>query len=109
MKLSDPSVLLGEISEKQFQAQVRELAEALGWTVFTTWNSCHSPAGEPDLRLAHPTLQRRIWVELKTEKGKISAKQCEAIEILREAGAEVFVWRPSDWNQIVRILQGGTE
>ena len=109
MQLSDPSVLLREISEKQFQAQVRERAELLGWVVFTTWNSRHSPAGEPDLRLVHPVQKRIIWVELKTENGKVSAKQNEAIETLQEAGFEVFIWRPSDQDQIEKVLQGGKD
>mgnify|MGYP001590122657 CR=1 FL=1 len=102
--LEDFSVLLLDISEKDFQATVRELAETLGWVVFTTWNSRHSPAGEPDLRLVHPHKRRMVWMELKREKGKLTSKQELAIHALQEAGEEVHVFRPSDWDEIVRVL-----
>lgn len=42
------------VPEAGFQATVREYAESRGWWVFTTWNSEHSPSGEPDLRLVRP-------------------------------------------------------
>lgn len=94
-----------QITEKEFQATVRQMATAFGWHVFTTWNSRRSPAGEPDLRLVHPIKQRMIWVELKTEKGKLTALQKEAIELLEMAGEEVYVWRPSDWELIEQTLR----
>lgn len=93
------------ITEKEFQATVRELAELRGWKVFTTWNSRHSPAGEPDLRLVHPTKGRMVWAELKREGGRLTELQREAIEILKEAGQEVYVWFPSSWASIEATLE----
>ncbi len=61
------------ITEKEFQATVRELAEAYGWTVFCTWRSKHSPAGEPDLRMIRPP--RYLCVGLGYARKVLSAKQ----------------------------------
>ena len=102
---SDPAALLGEISEKDFSQEVVELAEALGWTVFRTHDSRHSPDGEPDLRMVHPVLRRVVWAELKAANGKLRPAQLTAIETLRQAGAEVYVWQPADWEYIVKVLQ----
>ena len=98
-KLVDP---LDLISERDFQANVRKLAKLLGWhEVGCTWNSRHSVSGEPDLRLCR---ERVIWLELKRERGRCSDTQTETIAALRAAGAEVHVFRPSDWYQIETIL-----
>ena len=96
--------LLADISEKAFQQTVRDLAELCGWLVFCTWDSRHSPAGEPDLRLIHPRRKKMIWAELKAEKGRVTEKQQDAIETLTEAGQVVYLWRPSDWNEIEKVL-----
>jgi len=39
---------------------------------------------------------RMIFVELKSEKGKVSPDQEEAHRLLRLVGHAVYVWRPSD-------------
>lgn len=90
-------------SEREFQAHVRTLAEALGWTVWCTWRSTHSPEGEPDLRMARPP--RYIVAELKTMTGTLTAKQSHAREVLERCpGVEYKLWRPSDWEEIERTL-----
>ena len=90
-----------KMSEADFQRKVRSFAEANGWRVFTTWNSRNSPAGEPDLRLVR---ERVIWAELKKQIGTTSALQESAILALQQAQQEVYVWRPSDWEEIVQRL-----
>jgi hypothetical protein len=89
------------MSEAAFQAEVVRLAKALGWLVFSTWDSRHSPAGEPDLRLVR---DRVIWAELKSEKGKPTVLQKAALEALADAGAEAYLWRPSNMDEIIRVL-----
>jgi len=103
---ADVTDVLHFVTEKQFKQTVIELAQALGWTVFSTWSSLHSPSGEPDLRMVHPGQKRVIWIELKATKGKPSHSQKEAIEILLAAGAEADVWRPQDMDRIEMILKG---
>ena len=94
---------LASMSEREFQAQMRQLAELKGWIVLTTWNSMHSPAGEPDLRLVRPP--RVIFMELKSQKGKLSPAQEQVIALLKRCpGLEVYVFRPSDFEQIIKVL-----
>jgi hypothetical protein len=91
-------------TEKDFQAAVREYAELHGWTVFSTWNSRHSPNGEPDLRMVRPP--RVIFAELKSAKGKLSAAQAHVIDLLRLCdGVETYIWRPGEWPLIEGILE----
>lgn len=75
-----------------------EAAKATGWTLrYHTHDSRRSEPGFPDLVLVHP---RHCWVlfrELKTEKGRTTAKQDEWILGLGLAGLDAGVWRPRDW------------
>ena len=104
MKLKDGTQVIAELlSEKEFQAQVRAVAQCLGWTVFCTWNSRHSPAGEPDLRMVRSP--RVIFAKLKSAKGRITPKQREALAMLKECpGIECYLWRPSNWDEIEEVL-----
>ncbi len=92
------------ITEADLQATVREYAERCGWRVFCTWNSKHSPEGEPDLRMVRPP--RYILAELKRENGKSTNTQAEVLELLRCCpGVESYLWQPSDWDDLVKVLQ----
>ena len=91
------------VTERQFSQAVVDYARLTNWLVFRTWNSRHSPAGAPDLRMVRPF--RVIFAEVKRELGKLTPQQEEAINLLRLCpGVEVYVWRRSDWEEIVRIL-----
>ena len=95
---------MNPISEKEFQATVREAAEALGWKVLVTYRSTRSPKGEPDLRLIRPP--RLIFAELKSGKGVLSAEQKYVIKLLLQCqGVETYIWLPQDWETIVSILR----
>jgi hypothetical protein len=101
------------ISEASFQSLVIETAQWNGWKVLHVlparnqrgkWLS--SQAGDfgfPDLVLAHRD-RGVIFAELKTMIGKITENQQDWITTLKSGGAEVYVWRPSDWNEIKAIL-----
>ena len=41
-------------TEKGFSQAVVDYAHTQGWTVWRTYDSRHSPAGEPDLRMVRP-------------------------------------------------------
>jgi hypothetical protein len=97
----DPRLL----TERDLQSLVLDVARLAGWKHYHTHNSKHSPSGFPDLVLAHP-LHGVIFVELKSEQGKVSEKQRSWLSTLSMAGATYYVWRPSDWNEIVRTLTG---
>jgi hypothetical protein len=81
-----------QLSEAQWQRQLVELAELLGWRWYHTHDSRRSPAGFPDLVMFR---ERVIFVECKAERGRISAAQEDVIGRLSLANAEVHVWRPS--------------
>lgn len=87
--------------EATLQAKIIELAAGtnarpspLGWAAYHTHDSRHSAAGWPDLVLVR---ERLLMAELKREKGQLSARQVYWIELLRGAGVELYVWRPSCW------------
>ena len=97
------------LGEKDFQNTVIELAELHGWIVYHVANVKHhlrarSSVGFPDLVAVRPP--RVIFAELKTEKGKVTPDQRIWFRALLDSGkVEVYLWRPSMWDQIVRILR----
>ena len=49
---------------------------------------------------------RLIFAELKREKGVLSVAQKQVLAELGTLGVEVYVWRPSDFDDIVDLLKG---
>lgn len=91
-------------AEKSLQAQIVKAARLLGWLVYHTWRSTHSAPGFPDLVLVRPP--RLVFIELKTDTGKVSPDQERWLEQLRQCpGAEVYLFRPGDWARIVEVLR----
>ena len=95
------AVVTVDLTEKEWAAQVADLARTLGWKRYHTFRSDRSPAGFPDETLVR---DRIVFLELKTEAGKLSPAQKEWIGALERAGAEVYLWRPSDLEDAARIL-----
>lgn len=120
----------GEDSAWEDEEQaVIDLARALGWLVYHTFDSRHSAAGFPDLVLARGG--RLLFVELKSEKGTLKADQLlwlDALNAVRTAqlehvsagrfdfegrvaalcpaeAIEPYVWRPSAWPEIEATLR----
>lgn len=91
------------VTEKAFRQQVRDLARLFGWKDHFTWVSIHSTAGFPDLVLCRG--RRLIHTELKTEAGKLTEAQRGWLYALASVPGEVYVWRPSCWNQIQEVLR----
>lgn len=104
------------ITEAEWQAQVITLAHDLGWEHLhvrrsigkgRTWVTATNLKGWPDLTLIRPTAAHDgeiIFAELKAEKGGFEDGQQELHDLLRRAGHEVFVWRPSDLDAVVERL-----
>lgn len=97
-----------DVSEAVFQSHVVRFARLQGFRAYHTHNSKRSNPGFPDLTMVRRGLTRGggrvLYAELKKETGKVSLAQQNWIDDLRDAGQEVFVWRPSDWNAIVALL-----
>ena len=87
------------ITEKQFLQQVKDLARLRGWQTYHNLNARGSDPGFPDLVLVRDG--RLLFIELKTEKGRISPVQDIWLKRLREVGTvRAFLWRPHDWPEI---------
>ena len=106
------------ISEKDFTKQVIDLAHLHGWlvahfrTAMTKRGNYMTPVqadgkGFPDLVLVSTKQSRVIFAELKAEKGKLSPAQSLWLNTLEFTPMEVYVWRPSDFDEINRILSPG--
>lgn len=89
------------LTEAQWQQQVVDLARLRGWWVWHDHDSRRNQAGLPDLILVR---ERVVYVELKTERGRVRPGQVEVMARLRAAGAEVWLWRPSDLPVVQEVL-----
>lgn len=96
MTKSAQQVIQEAVTEKDFRQTVVDLAQYLGWAVYWTWDSIHSPGGFPDLVLVRD--KRLIFAELKTEKKEITYEQGMWLDWL-SACAETYIWRPSDMDE----------
>jgi len=97
-----------KLSEQDFMQQIIDLAHLYGWLCYHTFDSRRSAPGYPDLAFCHPVHHEYFLAELKTEKGHLTPAQQRWIEALYQANIETYVWRPSDFDTIVRRLSKGT-
>ena len=113
-----PITTLPPESEAGFQRVVIDLARRCGWVVAHfraslarsgKWATAvqGDGAGFPDLVLVHPCWHQTLFVELKSERGRVRPEQELWLEALREAGQQAMVWRPSMWGVIEQTLMGG--
>lgn len=105
MKVSKP---LRELDEKEFTGLVigtqsnPGVARMFGWRVYHTLRSKGSQPGFPDWTLAR---DRVLFLELKTETGKVSAAQAEWLAALNAAHVEAYVVRPQHFDAITVVLR----
>lgn len=94
------------LTERELQAQVIELAKLLGWMVYHTYDSRKSEPGYPDLTMAHADTGAVIWAELKREGQLPTAAQRRWLMALGRRHLAVL-WQPSDLRSglIARQLQ----
>lgn len=105
-------------TEAGFQDKVIEYARLKGWRVAhfrpaQTVKGWRTPVaadgnGFPDLVLVRPTNDERagvIFAELKSEAGKVRPEQREWLHDLERAGVEAYVWRPSNFDDVMEILR----
>ena len=112
---------LPPITEAAFQKMVLALARLHGWksahfraslNARGKWQTAVAGdgVGFPDLVLCHDGkgghVPRVLFVELKTDTGRIRPEQREWIAAINAAGGTAVVWRPGDWPQIEKELRG---
>lgn len=99
--------------EEQFLSQVLALARLCGWRTahFRTslskggrWITAVAGDGKGffDLVLMR---ERVLFVETKSDVGRLTPEQRLWIEAAERAGCEVYLWRPSMWDEIVKTLE----
>ncbi|MDQ8706720.1 VRR-NUC domain-containing protein [Streptomyces sp. LHD-70] len=92
-------------SEEQWRRQVREIAMRYGWRLqYHTADSRRSDAGWPDEVFGHVEQRRTVFVEFKTDSGRIRPAQRVWLTHLSDSGFEVGLWRPSDLHTVLRVL-----
>lgn len=90
--------------EKDFLALVREAAGWCGWKAYHTHDSQRSEPGFPDLVLVRPPAV--VFAELKSTHGRLTRPQQTWLDALSQCqDVEACLWRPSDWERIVKRLQ----
>ena len=102
--MTTPRVLPGlRILERDWQRTVIDYAKLRGWDLrYHTQHSLGSDPGFPDWLLVR---DRVVFAELKGHAGKLSPAQGAWIAGLKTAGAEVYVWWPTDWPDVERVLR----
>ena len=104
------------LSEAEFQVQVIELLHLFGWKVahfrkarirVKGVETYRTPvgadgAGWPDILAVRGG--HIIAAELKSEQGKLTKEQYDWLEALGRTGIEVYIWRPSDYEAIEKLL-----
>ena len=109
-RLTDQDRILRTVTEAQWQEQVIQYAQLRGWLVAHfragltqrgQWMTqvAADGAGFPDLCMARNGTV--IFAELKRELGTVSPAQSSWLEQLPNA----YVWRPSDWDEVERVLR----
>ena len=86
------------LTEAQLLTCVRKAARVYGVLCYHTHDSRRSEAGFPDLVLVG---RRVLFRELKARNGRLSGWQKDWMRQLREADADVAVWRPGDWPELI--------
>lgn len=99
-------------TEKQWQSWVIRQAMLLGFAHYHAPDNKPDPttgkvqmivAGFPDLVMVKGN--RLIFAELKREKGKVTEAQKVWLKRLEATGAECYLWRPSQWQEVLDILE----
>ena len=100
------------MSEEELQTAVTHMATLCGWRSYHTYNSRRSNPGFPDLVLTRRG--RLLFVELKSQRGKVRPEQQDWLndldEVERKTGGLVMarLWRPSSWGcgEVEEVLRG---
>ena len=105
------------VKEAEFQQTIIDLAHLKGWRiahfrsvrqqradgrVFYSTPVQGDGAGFPDLLMLRD--ERMVAAEIKVGSNKTSDVQDEWLDAFRNAGAEVYVWYPKDWDEACRVL-----
>ena len=101
--------------ERVWLSEVVALAKGYGWLVYHALPAQNArgrwathqmgDTGFPDLMMVHSSFGT-LFVELKTNKGRLTSNQQDWLDVLHTAGQETHVWRPKDRHRIKQRLMG---
>lgn len=102
------------MTEADWQRRVLDLAKMCGWRFYHSrpamnragkWATpLEGDPGFPDLLMTKG--RRLLAVELKAETGRLRPDQIKWLDALKFAGASIYVWKPKDWDTVVKVLAG---
>ena len=102
-----------DASEAMFQKDVIRLANMYEWLVhhvrpgrYGEFYKTDGLPGMPDLVLISLRNRGVIFAELKTARGRLNENQLIVGKALMQNGAEYYVWRPGDMQDIADRLAG---
>lgn len=102
-----------DASEAMFQKDVVRLATMYEWLVhhvrpgrYGEFYKTDGLPGMPDLVLISLRNRGVIFAELKTVRGRLNENQLIVGKALMQNGAEYYVWRPNDMQDIADRLAG---
>jgi hypothetical protein len=102
--LTPPAPPSLDVSERDLQQLILDLATTFGWWHFHPWSMRRSDTGWPDLVLARPCSPLLVW-EIKAEQGQLSPEQYDwGMVLCQVPGIEYRVIRPRDWAHVVATL-----
>jgi hypothetical protein len=107
------TIRLKSLTEAEFLRQVLELAKLRKWRrahfrpgrTKTGWRTAVQGDGKgfPDVLLIRGC--RMVVAELKSATGRVTSEQWDWFWAFQGYGAEAYVWRPDDWDQILKVLE----
>ena len=106
------------MKEAEFQQQIIEVAKLRQWKV-AHFRGVRIPRRDGSVYYATPVQAdgegwpdlvmlrdgRVIIAEIKSDKGVVSDAQTAWLREWEMADAEVFIWRPKDWDELVEVLK----
>jgi len=100
-------VVLGSLTERQFQRMVVDGLKQRGYLVWVVPDMRKTLAGLPDVIAVHPTRapRRVLFWELKTQTGRVRPGQKIALAAMDGIpGVDARVLRPADWPAVVEEI-----
>jgi hypothetical protein len=105
------------VSEAEWMVAIGDRLDYYGWTWHDTyptrrtpgrWTPEHSAKGVPDLICLRPP--RVLWLEIKTETGRVTPQQEAWLEGLRQSGEEAYIVNvPRGFNWLDDLLRPDAE